>query len=416
MKTYLKLAWHSLLKNPFFSFIILFGISITIMVVLFVGSLLDTGYGSHGVYKNIDRILIAPQLTVKRTGKKGISNSGFSYKAYKDHISKMTTPIVMGVTKNQWRNNLYYKDLSLSKISCKSIDENFTKIFPLEFIIGRPFTKEDLDERRKVVIITEGIAESLFNKEEDALGKKIKTSSEVYEIVGVVKNVNEMRRQAGADIYIPLNIYLKENEDWHVFLGSSTIFMKFDDKEDMIAGQEEFQQIMNSMPIDSQKNEEKLSAKILTEKGWLIDNMLDIEEEKLFYVYLSLIAFFVMFIPALSLINLNITRTSERTAEMGIRKAFGASSTDLFKQLIIENVFTTFIGGVIGTILTFFVIYLFNTYNLIGFGNNYDLEINFTLLIYGVFCTLFFSILSGFYPALKIANFGIIHSLKNDKQ
>ncbi|WP_281615899.1 ABC transporter permease [Flammeovirga sp. SubArs3] len=412
MKTYIKLAWYSLKKNPFFSFIILFGISITIMIVMFVGSILETGYGSNGIYKDIDQVLIAPQLKVKRTEGNGWSNSGFSYSAFKDYFSKMKTPEVMSVTMNHWYTNLYYKDLGLD-VQRMSIDNNFTKIFPLQFIIGRPFSFEDLEQRKKLVIISKYVADNIFGTE-DPLNKKIKIQSEYYEVIGVIEDVNKMRRQATADVYTPLDIYQKENTDWHRFLGNNTMLMKFKDKDSMEAGQDEFQHIISLLPINKEHNEESMSAKFLTEKAWLFYHMLEIEDEKLFGVYLSLIAFFVMLIPALSLINLNITRTSERTAEMGIRKSFGASSLDLLYQLLMENIFTTLIGGFIGVLLTFVVIYLFNTYGWIG--NNFNLEINFQLLIYGLGCTLFFSLMSGFYPALKISNFGIISSLKNDKQ
>lgn len=412
MKTYIKLALYSLKKNPFFSFIILFGISITIMMIMFVGSLLETGYGNNGIYKDIDKVLIAQQLIVKRTEKNGYSSSGFSYSTFKDYFSKMKTPEVMSVSTMGFSGNLYYENFAL-KVQRMSIDQNFISIFPLQFIIGRSFTQEDLEQKRKVIILSEEIANSLFGNE-DPLGKKVKTSSDYYKVIGIVKGVNKMKRQVSADIYTPVNLFARDNEDWHKFLGEHTLLMKFEDSDAMVNGQKEFQDILKTMPINKQLNEESLQAKFLTEKAWLFSNMLDIEDEKLFYVYLSLIAFFIMLIPALSLINLNITRTSERSAEMGIRKSFGASSSDLLKQLIIENIFTTLIGGVIGTVLTFIIVQLFNKYGWIG--ENFNLEINFTLLLYGLICTLFFSLLSGFYPALKISNFGIINSLKNDKQ
>ncbi|WP_044201970.1 ABC transporter permease [Flammeovirga sp. OC4] len=412
MITYIKLAWYSLKRNPFFSFIILFGISMTIMVVMFIGSILDTSYGANGIYKDIDNILIAQNLKVIRSGENGYSNSSYSYHAYKDYFSKMKTPEVSSISMSHWFANVYYKELG-KKVSREDIDHNFTKIFPLDFIKGRAFTLEDLEQRKQVAIITDQLANELFGDEEP-LGKKIKTKSRYFEVIGVVKKENKLRRRAFADIYTPYNIHQKPDQEWHVFLGSSIFYMKFKNQEDLVRGQNEFQEIVASLPIDASKNEVKNEAKALTEKALLFWNMLDVDDERMFNVYLSIIAFICMFIPALSLINLNITRISERTSEMGIRKAFGASSSDLLKQLLVENVFTTLIGGVIGMIMTFGVVSLFNHYSWMG--EDERLEIHFILLVYGFVCTLFFSILSGFYPALKISNFGIISSLKNDKQ
>ncbi|NME67543.1 ABC transporter permease [Flammeovirga aprica] len=412
MVTYIKLAWYSLKKNPFFSFIILFGISITIMMVMFIGSILDTSYGPNGTYINTDRTLIANNIKVNRIEGHGYSNSSLSYYAYKEYFSKMKSFEVSTITMNHWFSNVYYKNLA-KKIKRLDIDEKFTQIYPLEFIKGRPFNFEDLNERRKITIITDKLAKDLFG-EEDPLGKKIKTDSEMFEVIGVVKAVNKLRKNAAADIYTPYNIHKKVDTDWHLVLGSSHVFMKFKDKDALIRGQEEYQEVLSSIPIDASKNEVSLESRAMTEKVNIFYNMLDVEDEKMYYVYLYVIVLIIMAIPALSLINLNITRIAERTSEMGIRKAFGASSSDLLKQLLVENVFTTLIGGMMGILFSFIMVYLFNAFSWMGEGET--LEINYWLLVFGLSCTLFFSILSGFYPALKVSNFGIINSLKSDKQ
>lgn len=414
MKTYIKLAWYSLKKNPFFSFIILFGISITIMMILFVGSILETGYGNNGIYKNIDNILVAKQMKVNRIDGYGYSNGSLSYNVYKDHISKMKTPEIISITKGSSLSNLYYKNLGL-KVTRQDIDGNFTKVFPLKFILGRPINKDDLEQKRSVVIISEKISKALFG-DTNPLGKKIKNDSKFYEIIGVVETVNKMKQQCFADIYIPyLQDYTESSYyNGHNFLGNTTIFLKYKNKEDLSTGKLEYSKLIANLPINEVMKERSIESQVLTEKGWLFYNMVGIDNPNLIYVYISIVSLIIMFIPALSLINLNVTRTAERSAEMGIRKAFGASSLDLIKQLLIENIFTSIIGGVIGVIFTYMVVFLFNNYGFFGEGNN--MEINFKLLLFGLLCTLIFSVLSGFYPALKTSNFGIINSLKNDKQ
>ncbi|ANQ48831.1 FtsX-like permease family protein [Flammeovirga sp. MY04] len=412
MITYIKLAWHSLQKNPFFSFIILFGISMTIMVVMFIGSILDTSFGSNDIYKNMDLVLSGANVRVNRVEGEGYSSGHWHYQSYKEYFSKMKSFEVSTVTLNHYFSNVYYNELG-KKITRLDIDQNFTEIFPLQFLKGRSFSLDDIEQKRQIAIITDELAADLFGKE-DPIGKKIKTNSQFYEIVGVVEKENKLRRQAFADIYTPFDIYRKPNPNWHQYLGSCIFFMKFKDKDHLLQGQKEFQQIVKSLPIDSSKNEMSVEADFLSEKGWMFDFLFDMGDENMYYVYLYSIVLICMAIPALSLINLNITRITERTAEMGIRKAFGASSFDLLRQLLIENVFTTLIGGVIGIILAYIATFLFNTYSWMGADER--LEINYGLLVFGFGCTLFFSVLSGFYPALKVSNFGIINSLKSDKQ
>ncbi|AZQ64676.1 ABC transporter permease [Flammeovirga pectinis] len=412
MKTYLKLAWHSLLKNPFFSFIILFGISITIMVVLFIGSILETSYGNNGAYKNIDNVLIAKDLKVIRTKDNGWSSSSFHYIVYKDYISNMTIPKEIALYENDGVGNLYYEDLG-RKIERKNIDHRFTTIFPLDIVKGRGFIEEDITQYKKVILLTDQLAEDLFG-EENPIGKKVKTYSDFYEVVGIVKQENKLRSEVYADIYTPIDINTPVNHEWHTFMGGVTVCMLFDNKDDLQMGVDEFNQIIATLPLDASKNESEITAKALTEKGWLFYQMLDVEDPKMYYVYVFIVALICLGIPALSLINLNITRVAERSSEIGIRKAFGASSIDLLKQLLIENLVTTLIGGIIGFILASLCIFLVNYFSWMG--QNETLEINGILLVYGLTCTLLFSLLSGFYPALKISKFDIISSLKADKQ
>jgi putative ABC transport system permease protein len=67
---------------------------------------------------------------------------------------------------------------------------------------------------------------------------------------------------------------------------------------------------------------------------------------------LQLFALFVMLLPTLNLVNVNITRIMERSSEIGVRKAFGASSRTLVYQFIVENLILTFLGGFIGMVLS----------------------------------------------------------------
>jgi putative ABC transport system permease protein len=112
---------------------------------------------------------------------------------------------------------------------------------------------------------------------------------------------------------------------------------------------------------------------------------------------LGLFALFVMLLPTLNLVNVNITRIMERSSEIGVRKAFGASSRTLVYQFIVENLILTFLGG-------------HNRRGTIGSGHvfhqpcqfiaNLTLRLNFTVLGYALLTCIFFGLLSGVYPGL----------------
>jgi len=117
----------------------------------------------------------------------------------------------------------------------------------------------------------------------------------------------------------------------------------------------------------------------------------------------------VMLLPTLNLVNINITRIMERSSEIGVRKAFGASSKTLVYQFIVENLILTFSGGVIGIILSFIIIHFINSLNLIA---NLELSLNITVLFFALLTCLVFGLLSGVYPAWRMSRLNVVTALK----
>ena len=96
---------------------------------------------------------------------------------------------------------------------------------------------------------------------------------------------------------------------------------------------------------------------------------------------LGLLALLFMALPALNLVNLSLSRILERASEIGVRKAFGASSRTLVGQFLVENVILTLLGSLIGLILTAVVLRIIAASDLIPYAN---MSINFRAFLYGV--------------------------------
>jgi putative ABC transport system permease protein len=127
---------------------------------------------------------------------------------------------------------------------------------------------------------------------------------------------------------------------------------------------------------------------------------------------LTVISVFVllfMLLPTLNLVNINITRIMERSSEIGVRKAFGASSRTLVYQFIVENIILTLLGGILGLVLSIIAIKLINSANLIA---NLELSVDFTVLGIGLLICLFFGLLSGVYPAWRMSKLNVVTALK----
>jgi putative ABC transport system permease protein len=124
---------------------------------------------------------------------------------------------------------------------------------------------------------------------------------------------------------------------------------------------------------------------------------------------ISVFVFLFMLLPTLNLVNINITRIMERSSEIGVRKAFGASSRTLVYQFIVENIILTLLGGLIGLVLSIIAISIINSANFIP---NLELSVNFMVLIIGLLVCLFFGLLSGVYPAWRMSKLDVVTALK----
>jgi putative ABC transport system permease protein len=116
-----------------------------------------------------------------------------------------------------------------------------------------------------------------------------------------------------------------------------------------------------------------------------------------------------MLLPALNLVNLNSGRILERSSEIGVRKAFGATSGQLVAQLIVENILLCLLGGVIGMLCAKAVLLWLEGSGLIPY---LKVSMDFAVLGYGLALTLVFGLLSGILPAWKMSRLDPVHALK----
>jgi putative ABC transport system permease protein len=135
----------------------------------------------------------------------------------------------------------------------------------------------------------------------------------------------------------------------------------------------------------------------------------DLPRTALFIGVLVLLALLFMLLPAINLVNMNISRIFERVSEIGVRKAFGASTGHLVGQFIVENIVLALVGGAIGFLLSLWALHLINAS---GWIPNADFRMNPRIFLYGLGLAVFFGVLSGAYPAWRMARLDPIEALR----
>jgi putative ABC transport system permease protein len=128
-------------------------------------------------------------------------------------------------------------------------------------------------------------------------------------------------------------------------------------------------------------------------------------------IILFILMILFMLLPTINLVNINLSRIMERSSEIGVRKAFGASSLTLVGQFVVENVIITLIGGAIALILAIGILEIINSSSLIPYVN---FSLNYRIFFNSLVICLFFGLFSGVYPAFKMSRLQPVDALRGE--
>ena len=409
LKNYFKIAIAVLRRRKFFTFISLFGISFTLTILIVLAAFINNITRSDYPDRKRDRSRYL-MLMDQRNEKNGSQNtSQLSFYFLNRFVNTMKTPEKVAISSIFHATNTYVNNKKLV-INVKYTNSAFWEVMDYDFLEGKPFELLQVNNAEKVAVISQDTRNNYFGEGVSAAGKYIETDNEKYRVIGVVKDVPVTMVYGYGDIYIPYTLSKVAYRDKDLggdFLGV-LLAKKGSDPDEM---ENEYQGIISKIPFKGTDFDKRYShadtfvasfTRVVLGGGSNsgIGN---------FIVILSLVAFLFMLLPTLNLININTSRIMERSSEIGVRKAFGASSGTLVLQFITENIILTFIGGLIGLILSWGIIQYINSSNLIP---NIRLTIDFQVVLLGVVACLVFGFLSGVYPAWRMSRLHVVTALK----
>jgi len=280
------------------------------------------------------------------------------------------------------------------------IDENYLNASAYELEIGRNFSNSEVESGDHKIIVASEIVKMLFDdKAEKALNQIIHVGNTRYKIIGVLKGKgSSMNASNDRRVFIPLlnaKRYYGYAERNYSIMAS---VLNATDMEDAVA---------NATGV--MRNVRKLKA--TEENDFEIrksDGILETLKEITTELRLATIAIAMMTLlgAAIGLMNIMLVSVTERTREIGVRKALGATRFNILFQFIVEAIVITILGGIVGII--FGIIIGFIVANLVD--GRFIIPFNWMAL--GIVVCIIVGVLSGLYPALKAARLDPIDALR----
>lgn len=269
--------------------------------------------------------------------------------------------------------------------------------------VGRIWTESEASGHDVCVVGTD-ILKNLFNDAapERALGQEIRVAGRPYEIIGVFEPLGSIFGFSRDNvIYIPYASYQKA----YGARSSIVVFIQVPEAEQLEAAEDQVRTIMRTRrnKASGQKDDEGFSLETQ-------DVFLDLYGKATSNIYLVTIgvAAISLVVGGIVVMNIMLVSVTERTKEIGIRKAIGARRKDILTQFLIEAVTVTAIGGAFGVLTGFGLAYLISA--LIGF----PLLVNVASAVLGVGVSSVVGIISGLWPAWRAAKLDPIEALRSE--
>ena len=263
---------------------------------------------------------------------------------------------------------------------------------------GRFYSEEDETYRRKVAFVGDRIKEDLFEGL-DPIGKSIKIGGQRYTVIGVAKKRGSFLGGDNEDNFIclPLSTHSKQ---FGTPRRGCAIFVRAESIEVLDRAQDEVRAVLRSqrhVPYDKADDFDLLTA----------DNVLDMVNQ-----YTQMVRFALIGISSISLVvggivvmNIMMVSVTERTREIGIRKALGAKRTHILLQFLFESVVVTLGGGLIGIVGGYLIA------KVLVAEIGLDLSPSGVAIFAGMFISTSVGLFFGIYPALKAARMDPVKAL-----
>lgn len=393
----LKLTLRSLQRYKFYTILSIMGIALTFIfisiVLMYIRQI--TGNVAPEIYK--DRTIALDDYIPFHNG--GSSNINAKMAEYYKQLKEPET-----VSLYNWQSPFIFNGNSVLWTPSGYVDSEFFNIFHFKYISGRPFNKNEEENKTPVLIMAKEYAQRFFRRE-DVLGEKIEIQGTEFTIIGVFEKPNYQARFGNNDLYIPrtFNKYLPQGYDGH------SIFIKARNKSDIIKVSDEINR------LHQQLHHQRMLNHSTMDREW---SAMSESVSQSFLISITVALFLLLLIPAFNILSLNTGKIMDQIQETSIKRAYGATRRNILKNIFMENTILTFTGAILGLLLTFPFLYalnlFINSFDVAGISLAMNIDI---YVIIGLFILIMaFSLLSCFIPARKVTHSNIIAELKGGTQ
>ncbi len=271
---------------------------------------------------------------------------------------------------------------------------------------GRFINETDQNEKRKVAVIGKRVQDIIFDKDENPIGEYIKIQGVFFKVVGVFKS-KKRNKESSKTIYIPLSA-MQQTYNLGKIVGWYSITAK--DNTPVKVVQDKAVELLKKSHSISPDDKRAIGYFNLNKEYTKIQTLFTAIEILIWIVGLG-----TLFAGVIGVSNIMLIVVKERTKEIGIRRAIGATPIKIMKQIITESVFITAVSGYMGLVFAVIVIEIIGMFMP---ENNNSMfakpEVNFSIAIAALLLLIISGALAGIMPASRALRIKPIEALRTE--
>jgi len=412
IRNYLVIAWKVLARRRFFTAVSLGGIAFTLTVLLVVSALVDHAIAPGTPEINLNRTLHVNSMLAR--GGEGDDDWAWQgspgYGFLDRYVRNIPGVEIMSITTGG-KTAISFVEGEKIESELRLTDASYWEILDFEFLAGGPYSEADETAGNLVAVISEATRKRFFS-DAPSLNQTIEVDGQRLRVIGVVETVPISRSSGYADIWGP-HCVAKDQTYRTKMMGNCNGLLLAESRSEFPRILAEFQSRLPHVEFPDMDDFNSITGTPVTR---LEEYLIGIGGEEngvpaIRQALLKILGVFVLFLllPIINLISINLSRIFERASEIGVRKAFGASSGQLRGTVHLRDIFLCLLGGVLALCCTGVVLW---TINQTVWLPNAHLQINVTVFLCSLGFALLLGLLSGAFPAWRMSRMHPVQALK----
>ena len=340
----LEFALRQLRKSPAFTLTALATVAICLGANLAIFAIIDSILLRPLPFPQSDRL-----VTIFNTyPKAGVENDGSSITNYYERRGNI--PAFESLSMYMERAETVGDPGSMQQEEIVRISPEFFTTLGVSPALGRNFTEEETAPQKNVIILTDAFWRQRFDSDPNILGRETRINGIPRKIVGVLPPAFRFL-SSGARVFLPIKSDMEQRRPKARHSGGGTTHMIARLKPGATIAEAQAQIDAHNDAVEKDNPEAKMMAEAGFRSSVVPLHAYHVRSIRPTLLLMQGGVFFLLLIGAVNLVNLLLIRASDRAKEIAIRQSLGASRWHIVKQVTIETVLLTFVGGVLGLVV-----------------------------------------------------------------